>query len=59
MMETSPIAKDPMEIVMEEGAPFHVRERIIAYLRRTRRSDREEIIEALQRIEEKEKIKYL
>ena len=59
MMETSPIAKDPMEIVMEEGAPFHVRERIIAYLRRTRRSDREEIIETLQRIEEKEKIKYL
>jgi choline-sulfatase len=59
MMETSTLTKDPMETVMKEGAPFHVRERISAYLKRTRRSDRAEIIEEIQKIEKEEKIKFL
>lgn len=52
MMESSSVPKDPMWTVIEEGGPFHVRERITAYLKRTKRSDREEIIKAIQNIEE-------
>ena len=59
MMKSSPLSKDPMETVLEEGGPFHTRERIIAYLKRTKRSDREEIIKAIQKVEEIEKLKLL
>ena len=59
MMKSSPLPKDPMWTVIEEGGPFHSRERIITYLKRTKRSDREEIIKAIKNLEEKEKLKFL
>ena len=59
MIKSSPSTKDPMWTVIEEGGPFHVRERITAYLKRTKRSDREEIFKAIQRIKEYENIELL
>lgn len=59
MMKSSPFSKDPMWTVLDEGGPFHVRERIVAYLKRTKRSDREEIVNAIRKIEENEKLKLI
>lgn len=59
MMKTSLFTKDPMWTVIEEGGPFHMRERITTYLKRTKRSDREELLNAIQKIGEFEKLKLL
>ena len=59
-MTKSPFfTKDPMWTVIEEGGPFHFRERITTFLKRTKRSDREEIFKAIQRIKEYENIELL
>ncbi|MFW9949382.1 MAG: sulfatase, partial [Candidatus Thorarchaeota archaeon] len=59
MMKSSPFSKDPMWTVLDEGGPFHARERIVAYLKRTKRSDREEIVNVIRKIEENEKLKLI
>ncbi|MFX0076635.1 MAG: sulfatase, partial [Candidatus Hermodarchaeota archaeon] len=59
MTKSSPVLKDPIRIVIEEGGPFHLRERITTYLKKTKRSDREEILNAIQQIKEFESFKPL
>ncbi len=59
MMKTSPFPKDPMWTVIEEGGPFHTSERLNTYIKRTKRSDREELIKFVQKRDEFEKIKLL
>ncbi|GAH32732.1 unnamed protein product, partial [marine sediment metagenome] len=59
MMKTSPSPKDPMWTVIEEYGPFHTRERFYTYVKRAKRSDREELIKFIQKREETIKLKLL
>ena len=49
MMKSSPSSKDPMWTVIEEGGPHHTKGMRNTYLKRLRRSGREEFIEVIKR----------
>ncbi|MHA1485588.1 MAG: sulfatase [Promethearchaeota archaeon] len=48
MMKTSPSPKDPLWTVIEEGGPHHTKKMLNTYIRRLRRSGREELIKVIQ-----------
>jgi hypothetical protein len=47
-MKTSSSPKDPMWTVIEEGGPHHTKNMLNTYLRRLKRSGREELIRNIQ-----------
>lgn len=49
MMKTSPSPNDPMWTVIAEGGPHHTKGMLNTYLKRLRRSGREELIEVILR----------
>ncbi len=52
MMKASPSPNDPMWTVIEEGGPHHTKNMLNTYLRRLKRSGREEHIKTIQEREE-------
>ena len=48
MMKTSPSTVDPMQTVIKEGGPHHTKGMLNTYLKRLKRSGREEFIKIIQ-----------
>jgi arylsulfatase A-like enzyme len=48
MLENQPDIEDPMETVLREGGPFHTRGQMKGYLRRLKKSGREEMVKTIQ-----------
>ena len=47
MLKDAPNNKDPMETVLQEGGPFHTRGQLKSYLKRLKKSGREELVEII------------
>ncbi len=47
MMKSSPSNIDPMWIVIREGGPFHTREKLNSYIKRLKRTGREQLIKVI------------
>ena len=47
-MKNSPSPKDPMWTVIEAGGPHHTKNMLNTYLRRLKRSGREELVNKIQ-----------
>jgi arylsulfatase A-like enzyme len=47
MLKGDPNNKDPMETVLQEGGPFHTRGQLKSYLRRLKKTGREDMIEII------------